>query len=91
MIEFIYNSPSQGHTEYMLQAKEYKKKITRYKSNDITISSGNWTELSTIQGLIARLISKSDEREARGRFEITSRLRVDLKLLPELDDTRSNY
>ena len=91
MIEFIYKSASQGHAEYMLQAKEYKKKITRYKSNDITISSGNWTELSTIQGLIARLISKSDEREARGRFEITSRLRVDLKLLPELDDTRSNY
>ena len=26
MIEFIYKSPSQGHTEYKLQAKEYKKK-----------------------------------------------------------------
>ena len=72
MIEFIQNSPSQGHTEFMLQAKEHKKKITRYKNNDITISNGNWTELSTIQGIIARLISKSDEREARGRFEITS-------------------
>ena len=32
----------------------------------------NWTESSTIQGVIARVISKSDEREARGRFEITS-------------------
>ena len=31
-----------------------------------------WTEWSTIQGVIARVISKSDEREARGRFEITS-------------------
>ena len=37
MIEFIYKSPSQGHTEYKLQAKEYKKKITRYTNNDITI------------------------------------------------------
>ena len=36
------------------------------------ISNSNWTEWSTIQGVIARIISKSDEREARGRFEITS-------------------
>ena len=36
------------------------------------ISHSNWTEWSTIQGVIARVISKSDEREARGRFEITS-------------------
>ena len=36
------------------------------------ISNSNWTESSTIQGVIARVISKSDEREARGRFEITS-------------------
>ena len=35
MIEFIYKSPSQGHTEYKLQAKEYKKKMTRYTINDI--------------------------------------------------------
>ena len=38
----------------------------------ISISNSNWTEWSTIQGVIARVISKSDEREARGRFEITS-------------------
>ena len=38
----------------------------------IIISNSNWTEWSTIQGVIARLISKSDEREARSRFEITS-------------------
>ena len=37
-----------------------------------TTSNSNWTEWSTIQGVIARVISKSDEREARGRFEITS-------------------
>ena len=35
------------------------------------ISNSNWTEWSTIQGVIARVIPKSDEREARGRFEIT--------------------
>ena len=29
-----------------------------------TISNSNWTEWSTIQGVIARVISKSDEREA---------------------------
>ena len=36
------------------------------------VSKSNWTEWSTIQGVIGRVISKSDEREARGRFEITS-------------------
>ena len=38
----------------------------------LIISNSNWTEWSTIQRVIARVISKSDEREARGRFEITS-------------------
>ena len=38
----------------------------------IIISNSNWTEWSTIQGVIARVISKSDERQARGRFENTS-------------------
>ena len=38
----------------------------------IALSNSNWTEWSTIHGEIARVISKSDEREARGRFEITS-------------------
>ena len=38
----------------------------------LVISNSNWTEWSTIQGVIARVISKSDEREARSRFEITS-------------------
>ena len=37
----------------------------------LVISNSNWTDLSTIQGVTARVISKSDEREARGRFEIT--------------------
>ena len=35
-------------------------------------SNSNWTKWSTIQGVNARVISKLDEREARGRFEITS-------------------
>ena len=36
------------------------------------ISNSNWTEWSTIQAVIGRVISKSAEREAQGRFEITS-------------------
>ena len=32
----------------------------------------NWTERSTIQGVIGRVISKSAQREVRGRFEIMS-------------------
>ena len=39
---------------------------------ECTISNSNWTEWSTIQGVIARVISKSDECKALGRFEITS-------------------
>ena len=38
----------------------------------IIISNSNWTEWSAIQGVIAQVISKSDECKARGRFEITS-------------------
>ena len=38
----------------------------------IAISNSNWTEWSTIQRVIVLVISKSDEREARGRFEITN-------------------
>ena len=36
------------------------------------ISNSNWPKWSTIQGVIKRVISKSDEREERGRFQITS-------------------
>ena len=43
MIKFIYKSPSQGHTEYKLQAKEYKKNHTlwkqRYNNKEKTASS----------------------------------------------------
>ena len=34
--------------------------------------NGNRIEWSTIQGVIGRVISKSAERAARGRFEIKS-------------------
>ena len=50
--------------------------ITTENSVIDTISNSNWTEWSTIQGEIARVISKSDEHD---------------NLLPELYDTRSNY
>ena len=46
------------------------------------VSNSNWTEWSTIKGVIARVISKSVDREARGRYEIKS---------TELYDTRSDY
>ena len=38
----------------------------------LQICNSNWTEWSTIQGAITQVISKLDEHEARGRFEITS-------------------
>ena len=52
-------------------------------SSSSSISNSNWTEWSTIQGVITRVISKSDEREAD--------LKLRARLLPELYDTRSNY
>ena len=51
----------------------------------IIISNSNWTECSTIQGVVERVISKSEEREAQSRFKITS------TILPKLYDTKSNY
>ena len=45
---------------------------TREKYESECIGNSNWTKWSTIQGVIARVISKSVEREARGRIEITS-------------------
>ena len=55
-----------------------------------TVSYSNCTEWRTIQGVIARVISKSDERKARGRFEITSTttpsiVRHDFQLLINLE------
>ena len=53
-----------------MQARPNKKLAILF--HYFNISNSNWTEWSTIQGVIARVISKSDEREARGRFDITS-------------------
>ena len=36
MVEFIYKSLNQGHAEYRLHAKEYKKKSHAIKNNDIS-------------------------------------------------------
>ena len=71
-----HTSPSTIHEV----VDESLRKICHYQQNvpqhyyllDALICNSNWTEWSTIQGVIARVISKSDEREARGRFEITS-------------------
>ena len=45
----------------------------------LTISNSNWTEWSTIQGVIGRVISNQPDLKLRAR------------LLPELYDTMSNY
>ena len=47
----------------------------------LTISNSNWTEWGTIQGVIARVISKSREAD----------LKLQARLLPNLYDTKSNY
>ena len=57
--------------------------MTKRMLQKTLISNSNWTEWSTIQAVIARVIAKSDEREAD--------LKLRARLLPELYDTRSNY
>ena len=47
------------------------------------ICNNNWNEWSTIQGVIAGVISKSDECE--------DELKLQARLLPGLYGTRSNY
>ena len=49
------------------------------------ISNSNWTEWSTIQGVIVLAFSKS----ANAKREADLKLRA--RLLPELYDTKSNY
>ena len=53
-----YNSGSNRDLNFKSRSSDFE--ITR------AISNSNWTEWRTIQGVIARVISKSDEREARG-------------------------
>ena len=51
----------------------------------ILLVNCNWTEWSKIQREIARVISKSDEREARGRLKLRA------WILSEFYDTMTNY
>ena len=67
----LYNNQINGRALIGQSAVGYCAGKPREKSRVFWISN-YWTEWSTIQGVIARVISKSDEREARGRFEITS-------------------
>ena len=64
----------QGHI--IMQNTAVYAPITFEEIVMVMISNSNWTERSTIQGVIEgvieRVISKSAEREAQGRFEITS-------------------
>ena len=59
-------------TSELVGNKSFFKPITIEEIVIFMIGNSNWTEWSTIQGVIARVISKSDEREARDRFEIKS-------------------
>ena len=46
------------------------------------ISNSNWSEWSTDQGIISRVILKSGEREARIRFETEAKGNINRSLLP---------
>ena len=50
-----------------------------------TISNSNWTEWSTIQGVIGRVISNQPSVKRKADLKLRARL------LPELYDTKSNY
>ena len=63
---------ARAHVRALIMQKSCAIGMRNAKLGNHLISNSNWTEWSTIQGVIARVISKSDEREARGRFEITS-------------------
>ena len=64
----------------------------------IIISNSTWTEWITIQGVIGRVIAKSAEHEARGRFEITGsitpwivRHEVQLLINPNYNKIQEEY
>ena len=57
----------------------------KWINNKFLLSNGNWTEWSTIQGVIGQVIFKLAERVEQGWFEITS------TITPELYDTKSSY
>ena len=53
--------------------------------DELVISNSNWTEWSTIQGVIGRVISN------RLRASRSADLKLLAILLPELYETKSNY
>ena len=71
MLTKLKVTQTQEHAKlkFVTTEKDRSKTLT----SRTTISNSNWTG-STIQAVIARVISKSDEREARDRFEITSKI-----------------
>ena len=64
----VQKSLSQHKIIKKLHSAEEESLLMQYHS----ISNSNWTQWSTIEGVVAQVISKSDECKARGRFEITS-------------------
>ena len=76
---FIYLIISLFIVLLFLQLPEFLDSYIKLKkiSEELTmISNSNWSEWSTIQGVIGRVISN---------------LKLRARLLPELYDTRSNY
>ena len=51
----------------------------------VMISNSNWTEWSTIQGAIGRVISNRPSAKREADLKLLARM------LPELYDTKSNY
>ena len=58
----------------VVQTRQAKKRLVKTGKLKVSaiISNSNWIEWSTIPGVIVQVISKSDKRKARQRFEITS-------------------
>ena len=50
----------------VVQTRQGKKRLVKTGKSKVSaiISNGNWTEWSTIPGVIMQVISKSDKREA---------------------------
>ena len=64
--------------------ESHRSKLGLRSTSSNAISNSNWTEWSTIQGVIAQVI----QNRTSGKREADLKLRA--RLLPELYDTRSN-
>ena len=58
------------------------RKLVEVTGKKTIISNSNWSEWSTDQGIISRVILKSGEREARIRFETEAKGNINRSLLP---------